>query len=78
MKSVPLRQNSRNEERFGPMFWAGGRKDGVLQAPLASSDLNKIEFNQKVRKWGMGQLTFQQVIKLPIPLVPLMLFSAVK
>ncbi len=49
------------------MFWAGGRKDGVLQAPLASSDLNKIKFNQKVRKWGMGQLAFQQVIKAAHP-----------
>ncbi len=62
-----MRQNSGNEERFGPMFWAGGRKDVVLRAPLASSDLNKTEFNLKVRKWGMGQLALQQVIKLPIP-----------
>ncbi len=49
------------------MFWARGRKDGVFQAPLASSDLNKIKFNQKVRKWGMGQLAFQPVIKATHP-----------
>jgi hypothetical protein len=49
------------------MFWAGGRKVVVLQAPLAASDLNKVKFSLKVRKWGMGQLAFQQVIKAAHP-----------
>ena len=41
LKSVHVRQNSRDEARLCPVFWAGGRMDGKLQAPLAASDLNR-------------------------------------
>ena len=57
LKVVHVRQNSRDEARLCPVFWAGGRKGGVLQAPLAASDLNRRKTQPEGKEVGNGPIS---------------------